>query len=161
MRVHLDADVVLAVELRAEDRQVEGALQQLIPQIGDDLEVRVVLGAADVAVVLGTWTVVDLVAVAPIVAAQHEADGRVEVPLHFARIKPECQRSFGYSMPAPNALARSLTPGGPACSNHAVAARFWFPRNCDVARRESTPTVWLASTDRPCGHLVGCRSPPK
>ena len=69
--------------------RTEGALQQLIPQIGDDLEVRVVLGAADVTVVLGTWTVVDLAAVAPIVAAQHEADGRVEVPLHFARIKPE------------------------------------------------------------------------
>ena len=26
-----------------------------------------------------------------------------------------------------------------------MAARFWFPLNCDVARRASTPTVWLAS----------------
>ena len=88
-RVHLDAEVVLTVELHVEERQVEDPFQQLIPEVGHDLQVRVVLDAPDVAVIPRPRSVVDLRAVTPIVPAQHEADGRVEVPLHFARVESQ------------------------------------------------------------------------
>ena len=99
----------------------------------------------------------DLTATTPVVAALHEADSWIEVALHLQASNRSCQRSLGYSMPAPNAFARSLTPGGPACNSHAVAARFWLPRNCEVANRMFLRVVGLASG----GRSGGSSDPPK
>jgi hypothetical protein len=64
--IDLQGEVVLAVELNTEDREVEETLEQLIAEMGDDLEIRVVLGTPDGAMVLRSRSVVDLPAVTPV-----------------------------------------------------------------------------------------------
>jgi len=75
------------VELHAKDGQVDETLEHFVAEIGNDLHVRVVLGASNNAVIPWPGPVIDLSAVATIITALHEPDRWIEVALDFARIE--------------------------------------------------------------------------